>query len=148
MPTFNTPSWKDLVAAVATDAKFAAPANETALASAESALQLSLPLELRELLLECDGFTADYSSDVVWSISEILRRNQEFREMNAFRELYMPFDNLLFFGDDGGGDQFAFSIQADGEIHKPDIYLWEHETDARSWFAGHLKQYFERRLSQ
>jgi hypothetical protein len=58
----------------------------------------------------------------------------------------MPFDHLLFFGDDGGGDQFALSIQADGVIHKYDIYRWEHETDARSWFASGLEQFLAKRL--
>jgi hypothetical protein len=62
--------------------------------------------------------------------------------------LYMPFDHLLFFGDYGGGDQFAFPIHADGEIHKLDIFRWDHETDARSWYAGGLEQFFEHRFAR
>jgi hypothetical protein len=140
--------WKHLVAAVAAAAEFAPPSHETTLVAAERALQVQLPPELRELLLECDGVTADYGSGVVWSVSEIQQRNLEFRENESFRELYMPFDHLLFFGDDGGGDQFAFSVKADGKIHNPDIYRWEHETDSRSWFSSVLRQFFKYRLER
>jgi len=135
-----------VVTIAASDAIFSLPVNQTALESTERKLNLSLPFHLREILLECGSVTADCSSGVIWSISDILVRNLEFRSMDAFRELYMPFNHLLFFGDDGGGDQFAFPIHADGKIHKPDIYRWEHETDSRSWFASDRKQYFERRF--
>jgi hypothetical protein len=140
--------WKQVIVAVAATAEFAPPALETALVAAEHTLQVQLPPELRELLLECDGVTADYGSGVVWAVSEIQRRNLEFRENQSFRELYMPFEHLLFFGDDGGGDQFAFSIKADGKIHSPDIYRWEHETDSRSWFSSGFRQFFKNRLNR
>ena len=32
-----------------------------------------------------------------------------------------------------------FALQADGEIHSPDIFCWEHETDARSRYASGLE---------
>lgn len=83
-------------------------------------------------------------SEMIWPAAEIERRNREFRANPDFRSLYMPFDHLLFFGDDGGGDQFAFAIDADGEIRKLDVFRWEHESDSRSWFAGRLEQFFER----
>lgn len=35
------------------------------------------------------------------------------RGLPAAAQLYMPFDALLFFGDNGGGDQFAF-VQTPG----------------------------------
>jgi hypothetical protein len=59
----------------------------------------------------------------------------------------MPFDHLLFFGDAGNGDQFAFSIQADGAIHRPDVFAWNHEDDSRVWVAPTLKVFFERSLA-
>lgn len=148
MPPFNAPSWKSLVTLAASDAGFAAPAAETEIAAVERTLGLRLPPGLREFLQESDGVTADYGSGVVWPVADIQRRNQEFRGATSLRELYMPFDHLLFFGDDGGGNQFAFAIQADGHIHKSDVYQWEHETDARSWFAGNLESFLARRLKQ
>jgi hypothetical protein len=146
MPPFNAPSWKQLAQTHAADAKFAPPATESQLAAAERELGVQLPDTLRELLLESDGVIADYGAGVIWSVSDILKHNREFRTMESFRELYMPFDHLLFFGEDGGGDQFAFAIQADGQIHNFDIYRWEHEHDARSWFAGRLERFFELRF--
>jgi hypothetical protein len=147
MPASAT-RWKQLLLAVAPDARFSAPATTESLTFAEQQLGVALPQDLRDLLLEFDGATAEYGDDVVWSVAEIYKRNLEFRQNEEFRDLYMPFTHLLFFGGDGGGDQFAFAIQMDGEIHNPDIFRWEHETDSRSWFAGHLGQFLERRFSE
>nr|WP_329202312.1 MULTISPECIES: SMI1/KNR4 family protein [unclassified Streptomyces] len=58
-------------------------------------------------------------------------------------QLYMPFDALLFFGDNGGGDQFAF-VQTP---RRPDVFVWEHETDSRRWVAGDLRDYLGRSLA-
>jgi hypothetical protein len=132
MPPFNAPSWKQLTKQYALDAKFGDPASESQLSVVEQALNIQLPDLLREFLLEADGAKADYRSGVIWSAVDILEGNQEFRTLASFRELYMTFDHLLFFGDDGGGDQFAFAIQADGQVHNDDVFRWEHETDARS----------------
>lgn len=146
MTPSNSPTWKSLILSLTADAKFSPSAELGQIEAIEHGLQATLPNELRDLLAELDGFTADHGADVVWSARDILERNHEFRSTEEFRDLYMPFDNLLFFGDDGGGDQFAYSIHADGIIHKRDIFRWEHETDARSWFASGLRQFFERRF--
>jgi hypothetical protein len=148
MPPYNAPSWKQLTKTHARDAKFGRPASETRLVAVEQALGVHLPDSLRGFLLEADGVTADYGSRVIWSAADIKKRNLEFRTLDSFHDLYMPFDHLLFFGDDCGGDQFAFAIQADGQVHKHDIFRWEHETDARSWFAGRLEQFLETRLKK
>jgi|SRR5580765_574010 len=148
MSPFNAPSWKTLVTSVAPDAEFGEPATETRLSALEQTLGVHLPEEFRQLLLEFDGLIADFGADVVWSVAQIEKQNRLFRTEKSFRTLYMPFDNLLFFGDDGGGDQFAFPIHADGEIHKLDIFRWEHETDARSWYAGSLEQFFDHRFAR
>lgn len=148
MPPFNAPSWKLLTERYARDAEFHPPATESQLAAVEEALRIRLPDLLREFLLEADGATADYGSDVIWSTADIQKHNQEFRTFADFRERYMPFDHLLFFGDGGNGDQFAFAIHADGQIHNHDVFCWDHETDARSWFAGGLEQFLETRLKK
>lgn len=148
MPPSNPKSLRKTIESCANDAEFGKAASEKQLAKVEQALGISLPDSLRQFLLHADGVTADYGSGLIWSAVEILKRNQEFRSLADFRALYMPFDHLLFFGDDGGGDQFAFAIHADGEIHKRDVFRWEHETDARSWFAGGLEQFVESRLEK
>jgi hypothetical protein len=48
----------------------------------------------------------------------------------------------LFFGDNGGGDQFAFVLRDD----RRDIFVWNHETDSRHWVAGHLEDYLTHAL--
>ncbi len=49
----------------------------------------------------------------------------------------MPFDSLLFFGEAGNGDQFFYRI-LDGHVRDADVYLWDHETDSRTWGAPSL----------
>jgi hypothetical protein len=139
-------NWTSVVIAYDSSAQFNLAVDEAAILDAEKVLAVDLPEDLRDFFLQSDGVTADYGSGVVWMLSDVVRRNKEFRASTEFRGLYMPFDHLLFFGDDGGGDQFALSINADGVIHKHDIYRWEHETDARSWFASGLKQFLAKRL--
>ena len=139
--------WRSLIEGLADDAEFELGASEGQISEAEKAIGIPLPEHLRSLLLECNGVRADYGSEVIWSCSELVERNLEFRRYEPFRELYVPFDNLLFIGSDCGGDQFAFSIMANGQITKHDIYRWDHETDGRAWFSGRLKRYLEFRLS-
>lgn len=142
-----TDSWKGLIAAAVGDAQFHLPAPTEAMAEVEAALGLPFPDELKSLLLETNGLIADYGANVVWSLSEIIRRNLEMRHTEEFTSLYMPFDNLLFFGDDGGGDLFAFPIQKNGRINQMDIFRWDHETDGRIWFASGLRQFFVNRFA-
>ena len=80
-------SWRRLLAAAAPEAKFSAPGIEENLLSVEQALGVVLPQELRKLLLEFDGATADYGADVIWSSAEICRRNLAFCQLEGFREL-------------------------------------------------------------
>jgi hypothetical protein len=121
-------------------------ATEEAIAAAESIFSLELPEQLRGFLLECDGISDEYGAEIIWSVAEIVRQNRQFRSNGEFQTLYMPFDTLLLIGADGGGDLFAFPIQADGMIHRLDLFRWNHETDAREWYAGRLERYLEQRL--
>ncbi|MFF9813532.1 SMI1/KNR4 family protein [Streptomyces sp. NPDC014006] len=88
-------------------ATFRDPVLSVDLEEAERSLGESLPQELKNLLSETDGITGRTSSDAVWSLERIVRDNLRFRRERSFVELYMPFDPFLFFGDNGGGDQFA-----------------------------------------
>ncbi len=148
MPPYNAPSWKQLTKGYPSDAKFARPATEASILAVEQSLGLRIPAQLREFWLEADGFTADYGSRVIWSVSHLEEQNREFRTTPAFKDLYMPFDHLLLFGDHIGGDHFAFAVHADGQIHKRDVFRWDHETDGRDWFASHLEQFLETRLKR
>ena len=146
MPPYNATSWKKLVTSLTDEVEFGLPAAEARVEAVEQSLRMTLPPSIRDFLREVDGLKANYS-EVIWSVAEIERRNRDFRTNPDFLSLYMPFDHLLFFGGDGGGNQFAFAIDGDGEIRRPDIYCWEHESDSRSWFAGRLEQFFEKSLN-
>jgi hypothetical protein len=107
----------------------------------EATLNVTLPDDLRSLLAQSDGVEGIYGLGLVWPSDRIVEDNKKFRTFPAFRDLYMPFDPLLFFGDAGNGDQFAYTI-CGGRV-RPDIFVWNHEDDSRSWKAPSLERYFE-----
>ena len=110
--------------------------------SVETSLGVVLPDELKALLQESNGMEGPYGLGLIWSAEQIAKDNLNFRQFPGFKELYMPFDHLLFIAEAGNGDQFAFAI-LDGEIRNPDIFIWDHENDSRIWVAPSLKVYLE-----
>lgn len=125
------------------DAELAEPATGEALAEVERALGQPLPEELAALLRECDGVRGHDDADVVWSAERIATDNTSFRTSQEFNLLYMPFEPLMFFGDNSGGDQFAFVRIP----RRDDVFVWDHETDGRTMAANGLGDYLARALS-
>ncbi|MDY3557350.1 SMI1/KNR4 family protein [Gemmata sp. JC717] len=125
--------------------EFSPPTNAARITAAERVLGAALPSDLRYLLLESNGLVGRHGISLVWPVERIETDNLAFRSNPDFRELYMPFDSLLFVGDDGGGDQFGFRILA-GEVQPDNVYRWVHENDSRQWFAGELRDYLARAL--
>jgi len=115
---------------------------ESEIKRAEKVIGVLFPNDLRACLLESDGLEGEYGLGLIWSLTRIVRENQRFREEEEFKELYMPFDCLLFFADAGNGDQFAFPIQ-DGKVRRGDVFVWNHEDDSRAWVAPSLSEYLE-----
>ncbi|MEU3748310.1 MULTISPECIES: SMI1/KNR4 family protein [Streptomyces] len=135
--------WKEAAVEALPDVEFRAPVDAAALAEAERRLGRGLPTQLTALLMETDGIVGGYRKDVVWSLDRIVEQNLLFWSPDTFPGLYMPFDPLLFFGDNGGGDQFAFVLTPE----RPDIFVWDHEDDSRLWAANELEDYLHRSLS-
>ncbi|WGD42946.1 SMI1/KNR4 family protein [Streptomyces cathayae] len=135
--------WIELVSSLSGDVDFSTPVDEGEFVAVESALGQTLPADLKSFLRESDGVSDEFGCDFVWSAAEILARNREMNEREDFRNLYMPFDSLLFIGDSGGGDLFAFVVKP----LRLDIFVWEHETDSRRWVARDLEDYIRRYLS-
>lgn len=133
--------WREL-ASEFPDVELQGPAAADALTAIEERLDQTLPGPLRELLLETDGIEADFGTEAVWTAEKILEENSSFRSNEQFRSLYMPFDALMFFGDNGGGDQFAFVRTPD----RDEIFVWDHETDSRTWVAPSLENYLRNAL--
>jgi hypothetical protein len=126
--------------------EFSPPASHDSIFSAEHALGVKLPPELGSLLLESNGVTDKYGSGLIWPIECIRAENTAFRSNSDFRDLYMPFDPLLFFADAGNGDQFAYIVLA-GRVRRSDIFCWDHENDSRTWVAPSLEKYLDWWLS-
>ncbi|MFJ8350710.1 SMI1/KNR4 family protein [Streptomyces sp. NPDC094153] len=135
--------WKEAAAEALPEVEFRAPVDATALAEAERRLGRGLPAQLTALLMETNGMVGEYGTDVVWSLDRIVEQNLLFWSPDTFPGLYMPFDPLLFFGDNGGGDQFAFVLTPE----RPDIFVWDHENDSRLWAARELEDYLHRCLA-
>jgi hypothetical protein len=142
--------WKELIERLATDSpfgdirEFLAPTTLDAIREAEGKLSIIFPSDLRELLLESNGIWGP-AGGLIWTVERIVKDNTEFRAHPDFRTLYMPFDHLLFFGDDGSGDQFAFRILG-GEVNDRGVFRWNHENDAREWAGGDMRDYLARAL--
>ncbi len=134
--------WRDFITSLTTDATFAPGATQSSIAVIEESLAVEFPDQLRSLLLESNGVLGEYDLGLVWSLDRIRDDNLYFRNNMDFADLYMPFDHLLFFADTGNGDLFAYPIQ-NGKIHRPDVFVWDHESDGRRWIAGSLKQYMQ-----
>lgn len=135
--------WKELIGRLYGDAEFAAPASDEEIDRIERQLGQTVPDDLRDVLRQTDGVRAEYGSGLVWSVQEIIDENTEARQNADFAELYASFDQLMFMGDNGGGDQFAFARTPSG---RPDeVFVWDHETDERTPVARSLEDYLERR---
>jgi SMI1/KNR4 family protein SUKH-1 len=120
------------------EATLGPPATETALTECEEALGEPLPGDLRSLLAEANGVTGEYGLGLVWDLQRIGAQNVWIRSDADMRELYLPFEGLVFFADAGNGDQFAISQRANHEI-----YVWNHEDDSRTWVAPAVIKYLE-----
>jgi hypothetical protein len=122
------------------DAKLQSGCTPAAVKAAEKKLRLRLPDDLAAFLLEADGATGGFwGYDIVWPLDQIVQTHLIFR--SDYRDLYMSFEGLLFFGAAANGDQYGFRVleQAPG-----DVFLWDHEDDSRTWFARGLDHYLER----
>jgi hypothetical protein len=134
--------WLENVSKLSEDCKFHPSAKLDEINKVELALEVSFPEELKNLLQESKGIEGSYSLGLIWNIERIKQDNLSFRKSQVFKDLYMPFDNLLFFADAGNGDQFALTI-INKEIRNPDIFVWNHENDSREWIAPSLDKYLE-----
>jgi hypothetical protein len=139
-------TWREFLENIAAEFTFHSPASTEGIEKAEASLDLLFPEKLRSLLKESNGVEGSYGLGLIWNTERITKDNLFFRQFSDYKDIYMPFDHLLFFGDAGNGDQFAFAI-LNGKIQRSDIFVWNHEDDSRQWVAPALDVYFEWWLS-
>lgn len=134
--------WKAFISNISTDFKFKFPATEGEITQIKEKLNVELPNDLLSLLNETNGVFDEYGCSFIWTVEQILEENLNVRNFEDFKDLYMPFDCLLFFADGGNGDLFGYAI-LNGVIQKDDIYVWNHENDSRTWVAPSLETFIE-----
>ncbi|MFF0294666.1 SMI1/KNR4 family protein [Kitasatospora sp. NPDC004614] len=134
--------WRELILEMAPNAELGAPADEASLIAVEQVLGQHLPEDLATLLRECNGVSRN-GLDTIWSAEQIAKGNAEFRDTPGFAGLYMPFEPLMFFGDNAS-DQFAFIRTPE----RDEVFVWDHETDSRYMATASLRQYLERALRE
>lgn len=139
----SSSSLRDTAALCFNDCKFSAPAAPAAVAAAGNALGCAIPDELKQLYSETDGVSAHYGAPLVMPLQKAVQENEKLRSSPDLRGLYMPFNYMLVFGAGGNGDRFFFPIHADGSLARK-IFIWDHESDSRSYFANTMKDLFLR----
>ncbi|MCU4761971.1 SMI1/KNR4 family protein [Bacillus cereus] len=133
--------WKETIHSISSNLSLKNPATKEELIEIQKCLLVELPNDLSQLLQETNGIAGEYG-DFIWSVSKIKTENMNMRNIVDFKDLYMPFDCLLFFTDGGNGDLFGYSI-LNGIVQRDDIYIWNHENDSRTWVAPSLEIFME-----
>lgn len=137
--------WRELIQSLDPTATLLPAATSSQIANVKSALGITLPESLKNLLYESNGVLGKYGISLLWSTEEIIQRNWEMRTP-AIRAHYLPFEHFLFFTGAGNGDQFAFGI-IEGEIKFERVFAWNHEDDSRVCVAWSLKDFLVRWFS-
>ena len=119
--------------------RLADPVDELALARAEHQLGLTLPEDLRSLLAETDGIADASDVELVWAAERIAEENLGLRRDHETPAVPRGGGDLLFFGDTGTEDLFAYRITADGSVSGPDVYLWNYQLATARWIASDLQ---------
>ncbi|KMK74649.1 SMI1/KNR4 family protein [Alkalihalobacillus pseudalcaliphilus] len=136
--------WKNYIQSIAPEHIFHPPANRSRIEAVQNEFNISLPEALIQFYQESNGVEEPFGFHLIWPIEKLRDENQFFRTNLTYRELFMPFDHLLFFSDAGNGDLFAFAISGNNVIEREEIYVWNHEDDSRSWIAPNLKVFLKR----
>jgi len=142
-------NWRELVADAAgpdADVQFRDPATPEQLERVETDLGIVLPSSLTELLLESNGIRCGIE---IFSTQQLIEENRSMRTTPDFRDLYWPFDDIVFFAAEGNGDLFGFkAIGGNAEKWCFSVFEWDHETDSRTYVGGHLHSFLDQWLRQ
>jgi hypothetical protein len=125
--------------------RLADPAEALVLVRTEHELGLPLPEDLRSLLAETDGIADAFDVELVWAAERIAEENAGLRR-GASEIVPRAGGSLLFFGDPGTEDLFAYRI-SDGVVAEPDVYLWAHASEKARWIASDLQALLDAWLS-
>lgn len=133
-------TWRRRVEALLPGARLARGASPRALDRVSTVLHATLPADLRDLLRGSNGIRTAGGSDAVWGAGDIITRNRALRDLQRAERLYLPFGDVLFFGEAGNGDLFGYALR-DEAVTRPPVLRWDHETDERVRVAEDLEGY-------
>lgn len=106
--------WIELIKKISNDCEFNPPATHAQILMAQKKLNITFPDDLKNCLMESNGVTNEFGLGLIWPTERIISENLEFRNNKDFRDLYMPFDSLLFFADAKNGNRVdAIEISLD-----------------------------------
>jgi len=132
--------WKEFLIGLTPDHPYVkpnAPASIEHVQEVEIKLQVILPDDIKELLLEFNG-----DNYFILSTQEILENNLSLRGYEEFENI----DHYLLVASNGCGDYYGYEITEDG-IKDESIYRWDHEeSDVNCNFikvANNLKELIE-----
>ena len=114
------------------------PATADEIAQVERTLNLKLPPDLRDFLLQSNGVGNDMGDELVMSTAEIGENQQETQSIYADWE-DADASRLLMFGNWlGNGDLYAYVIQPEEGEELHDIVVFDHETGEARPLAKNL----------
>lgn len=114
--------------------RFAEPLSDADIKYVEGLIGSEFPDDYKSMLREFEHINDEY----IWSVDLIVSQNMDLREIQKRDGLYRSFDDLIFFGGPGSGDQFA--VAAKGASISPGTYIWSHENDSRNLISESLKE--------
>ena len=112
---------------------FAPPLSDSDIQYIEELIDSKFPDDYRSMLKAFEHVNDEY----IWPVDLLVSGNLDLREIQKRDGLFKSFDDLIFFGGAGNGDQFA--IAAKGSEMEPGVYIWSHENDSRNLISKSLK---------
>lgn len=109
----------------------------------ENAVKDAFGIEILPELQEFYARGMTTEDDLIYSYSDAMRINDQFRNDPGFTELYMPFDHVYIFGGAGNGDFYLLTYTKSQERHMY-IFIWDHETDGRTPYCWHFDDFLAR----
>ena len=89
------------------------------------------------------GVQDEDETNIIETAENIINLNREMDLLYQSTNLYMNFSDCFFIGNNGGGDLY-FLRAIKGKIEMIDVFLWNHESDSRTWFANTPKDLLSR----
>jgi hypothetical protein len=125
--------------AAETGSRVAPAADEGVVREDEEALGLRFSRSLRGLYAQTNGLHDEWGYAYVLPVAELKELNLEFR--SRYSDVYMPFDALVIFGQQGFGDLFFQPAVPEGDNH---VFIWDHDDDSRQWYAESVQDALRR----